>query len=325
MKVFLYICMLIVSGFVSLPTAAHAATYADDSLIVRSILDTNGHQDIAVNDVTVDSAGRIIWLELSNVPQGRFIFNITVLPASVGRLTALTLLNIGANNLPTVPAEICSLTNLVRLDLYGNHLTVFPDGIQFLTKLIYLNLRFNEITSVPAEISSLIHLQVLELGFNKISQLPGTIGNLVALKHLGVQYNQLTVLPSEVSRLSNLIFLGVDDNRLTVLPDSLVRLSAGIKFYCANNSICTLPPALESWVRLHDQTWPGNQECANKVQEPVKRTGQAIPHSGRRGNGTYNLIGQNIRPNNAQRGTNLSSQPIGSIIIRSGERVLQVK
>ena len=72
-------------------------------------------------------------------------------PAALGRLTALTALNLDGNQLMSVPAELGRLTALTELSLYGNQLTRVPEKLGALTTLTRLMLGGNQLTSVPAE------------------------------------------------------------------------------------------------------------------------------------------------------------------------------
>ena len=47
-------------------------------------------------------------------------------PAEVGALTGLTLLDLNTNSITSVPAELAALTGLERLGLYANQLTGVP-------------------------------------------------------------------------------------------------------------------------------------------------------------------------------------------------------
>ena len=64
--------------------------------------------------------GRVVWLDLSGVSLSQ------VVPACIGRLTALQELDLSRNQLTSVPAEIWQLTSLRELNLYGNRLRSVP-------------------------------------------------------------------------------------------------------------------------------------------------------------------------------------------------------
>ena len=113
--------------------------------------------------------GRVVELELTG-------FGLTgALPAEVGRLSALRMLDLIDNQLTSMPAEIGQLTSLERLYLRGNQLTSLPAEIWQLTSLQVLGLSDNQLTTVPAEIGQLAALQVLYLGDNQLTSVPAEI------------------------------------------------------------------------------------------------------------------------------------------------------
>ena len=84
--------------------------------------------------VTMEN-GRVVQLVLED-------FDLTgAVPAEIGRLSALTELHLGDNQLTSVPAEIGQLTVAEELDLGGNQLTSVPAEIGQLTSLreLYLS------------------------------------------------------------------------------------------------------------------------------------------------------------------------------------------
>ena len=83
--------------------------------------------------VTIEN-GRVVKLLLQE-------FDLTgVVPAEIGRLSALWELNLGFNELTTVPAEIGQLAALEELNLGNNQLTSVPAEIGQLTSLRELHL-----------------------------------------------------------------------------------------------------------------------------------------------------------------------------------------
>ena len=115
--------------------------------------------------VTMEN-GRVVKLALED-------FDLTgALPAEIGRLSALTELNLGDNHLTSLSAEIGQLNSLEVLDLVGNQLTSVPAEIGQLTSLERLYLDGNQLTSVPAEIGQLTSMRELFLGGNQLTSLP---------------------------------------------------------------------------------------------------------------------------------------------------------
>ena len=94
--------------------------------------------------------GRVVRLDLSEVSLSQ------VVPACIGRLTSLQVLNLGGNQLTSLPAEIGQLASLEQLYLQGNQLTSVPAEIGQLTALKSVNLGANQLTSLPAAIRELM-------------------------------------------------------------------------------------------------------------------------------------------------------------------------
>ena len=123
--------------------------------------------------VTMEN-GRVVKLELTEV-------GLTgAVPAEIGRLTSLTVLDLGDNQLTTVPAEIGQLTSLTELHLNGNRLTSVPAEIGQLISLNWLFLYSNRLTRVPAEIGQLTSLTELVLYGNRLTSVPAAIRELEA-------------------------------------------------------------------------------------------------------------------------------------------------
>ena len=92
--------------------------------------------------------GRVVWLDLSGVSLSQ------VVPACIGRLTALQELDLSRNQLTSVPAEIWQLTSLRELGLGGNKLTSVPAEIGQLTSLAELDLNSNQLTSASGALAA---------------------------------------------------------------------------------------------------------------------------------------------------------------------------
>ena len=93
--------------------------------------------------------GRVVRLDLSGVSLSQ------VVPACIGRLTALQALDLSDNQLSSLPAEIGQLTSLEGLYLGGNRLTSLPADIGQLTSLTVLYLEEHRLRTLPAAIGEL--------------------------------------------------------------------------------------------------------------------------------------------------------------------------
>jgi len=107
---------------------------------------------------------------------------LTMLPESIGQLTALQFLRLDSNQLSTLPESIGQLTTLQRFWLQHNLLTTLPESIGQLTALQILRLDDNQLTTLPESIGQLTALQFLRLEGNQLTTLPESVGQLTALQ-----------------------------------------------------------------------------------------------------------------------------------------------
>jgi Leucine-rich repeat (LRR) protein len=148
--------------------------------------------------------------------------NLTgTLPAEIGNLTNLGVLNLHQNNIGgTIPAEVYSLTDLTELSLGSNQ---FTGSISPLVgDLVNLQiLRFENLPmtgSVPAEVFNLTGLETLGLSGRLNGPVPASIGAITGLTEFSCDNCGITALPSQINTLTNLTTLSLPDNELTTLP-----------------------------------------------------------------------------------------------------------
>ncbi len=142
------------------------------------------------------------------------------IPSSLGNLTGLTHLFLGANQLTgPIPSSLGNLTELQHLYLDSNQLTgPIPRELGNLTDLTQLYLNSNQLTgSIPSSLGNLTELQHLYLDDNQLSgPIPAELGNLTDLTQLTLSYSQLTgPIPAELGNLTGLTTLLLDDNQLS--------------------------------------------------------------------------------------------------------------
>ena len=127
------------------------------------------------------------------------------LPPEIGSLPELQRLEIKQNSLLTggIPAEIGNLSNLTILNLYNNNLSgTIPSEVGNLSNLTDLTLSNNQITGItPSQIGGLSNLKKLRLNNNQLNgNIPSEIGNLNNLTILLMNSNSLDgCFPSELN------------------------------------------------------------------------------------------------------------------------------
>lgn len=128
------------------------------------------------------------------------------LPAALGRLTQLRVLNLTRNQITgPIPAELGELSSLQELFLDSNHLSgQIPPELGRLSALVSLGLSANRLTGpIPKEFGQLRNLNGLSLRDNQLTgPIPAELGLIESLGSLDLGGNQLTgCIPAALSRL----------------------------------------------------------------------------------------------------------------------------
>ncbi|XP_076609611.1 volume-regulated anion channel subunit LRRC8D [Chaetodon auriga] len=136
----------------------------------------------------------------------RLAFNrVLALPASVGVLRGLELLDLSNNQLKSLPPALFTIRRLRRLLLAGNLLEELPVEVKSLQLLIELDLSRNRVESLPPGLfNSCLELRILNVAHNSLSSLPRGIAALSQLCRLDLRGNSLEELPAELGCCSGL-------------------------------------------------------------------------------------------------------------------------
>ncbi|KAE8746451.1 hypothetical protein FOCC_FOCC006817 [Frankliniella occidentalis] len=171
--------------------------------------------------------------------------DIAQLPAAVGQLPQLQVLNLRRNALHDVPPELkqCkklysvsvqsnpllrlpeALTQLVMLQVDNNYLDQLPESIGEASSLEELVASHNQLDVLTPCVGFLRRLQVLEIDNNSLSELPAEVGSCRALRVLSARRNRLLEVPDELGHLPRLRVLNLVENRIEFLPVSLLKLT----------------------------------------------------------------------------------------------------
>ncbi|MBD2603251.1 leucine-rich repeat domain-containing protein [Scytonema hofmannii FACHB-248] len=197
--------------------------------------------------------------------------NLSVLPAEIGLLNHLEVLQVIDNNLTSLPQEFGQLTNLQSLDLSSNQLSSLPQEFGQLTNLQSLDLSFNQLSSLPQEFGQLTNLQSLNLYYNELSSLPQEFVQLTNLQSLNLSFNQLSSLPQEIVQLTNLQSLDFTRNQLSSLPQEIVQLTNLQSLDLSFNQLSSLPQEIVQLTNLQTLDFTRNQ-LSSLPQEIVQLT-----------------------------------------------------
>lgn len=152
----------------------------------------------------------------------------------VGLLTELRSLMLNHNELSELPRSIDRCTALEFLNLSNNNLRALSNEIGDLESLQCLYLHKNALTALPDSIGGLHRLEILELKDNGLRSIPESAGNLQSLQQLGLAGNQLKRLPEELGALSRLSRLELDGNASLATLDVFFRRLSGVRVFSAN-------------------------------------------------------------------------------------------
>ena len=205
-----------------------AATAGNSDLPARHPLRTWGVGEISSWGGVGVAGGRVAELSLPGRPGARIAGG---LPAALGGLTGLTVLDLGGNDFQgAAPGEIGRLVKLTRLDLSGNRLAgSIPDGWRNLAALADMDLSGNRLAGeIPERFSQLAALTRLDLSGNDLAgPIPTRLGELAELRVLDLSGNRLRgAIPDRLGRLRNMTHLDLSGNSLAgSIPAALSRMA----------------------------------------------------------------------------------------------------
>jgi hypothetical protein len=147
-------------GAASFVSAQPCENWACDSAVMMEIADMN---DIGNFMIVSTISGRINKLYHNGSLSGK---KMTVLPASIGRLSELEALDLSNNDISEIPASIslCSNLNILKMDF--NNLASLPEGLMSVpidTPSTYTSYGSNKIT------------YYLDLRYNRLCSIAGTM------------------------------------------------------------------------------------------------------------------------------------------------------
>ncbi|GJP72895.1 hypothetical protein CLOP_g3656 [Closterium sp. NIES-67] len=157
------------------------------------------------------------------------------------------MLNLGKNPdlQGTIPASIGNLAQLTLLNLQGCSLSgPVPSTIGNLKQLIYFLVAQNKLSGeLPAEFGLLPYLFQIDIIDNQFEGTLPTFAGASNLVHLHMSRNLLSSIPSDIAKLPSLQHLIVDGNRIVQpFPMSLNGTSLSVIYWSGNNITEPFPP-----------------------------------------------------------------------------------
>ena len=169
---------------------------------------------------------------------------IPSVPAEIGKILNLRVLNLQHNRLKSLPGQIAYLKNLQELDLSQNKLFIygFPAPVLQCKALVKLSVADNQLDDLPDNLYELSELRELDVSNNMIKVFPPDLGKMIGLSHLVMAGCKVQALPPEIGDMRGLTYLDVSSNELTKLPAQLGLLSQLVRLLRTE----TQPPLLIS-------------------------------------------------------------------------------
>mmetsp|Transcript_33003 Transcript_33003/g.82965 ORF Transcript_33003/g.82965 Transcript_33003/m.82965 type:complete len:2143 (+) Transcript_33003:102-6530(+) len=157
------------------------------------------------------------------------------------RLTNLSELMLGRNEITSLPAELADFPRLRVVEVDSNRLTHYPD-LGGLVDLQILHLGSNQV-QVPAWLSRLTSLQKLNLSNMQITDFPPhvTFSRLCNLKALDLSRNSISILPPGMDALARLEILNLTRNPITALPSNVFSLLELTELHLSGLGLGALP------------------------------------------------------------------------------------
>lgn len=192
-----------------------------------------------------------VFNELAKYPNikglGLIKHEMGTLPASIGLLENLEVLELWSNKLKELPSSFAQLKNLTYLNLRNNSLKEIPDYFADFKKLKSLNLQFNKVKKIPDFIFDLTELEYLNIATCGLKEIPAGIGKLKKLKTLIFSKNDIVKLPDEIKELKELEIIDFSGNKkidLEHLFDSLSHLPKIKELNLAKYGLAELPESI---------------------------------------------------------------------------------
>uniref|UniRef100_A0A0E0LBB0 Receptor kinase-like protein Xa21 n=1 Tax=Oryza punctata TaxID=4537 RepID=A0A0E0LBB0_ORYPU len=171
------------------------------------------------------------------------------IPASIGHLSALTLLNMSYNQLSGgIPPEVGLLKELTMLGLARNKLSgIIPAEIGDLAQLTRLEMNHNELVGgIPVEIGRLQHVLSLDISSNNLKgDIPASIFSLNSLSTLlNLSHNSLTgSITENIGQLDQITAIDLSYNFLNgSIPVSIGKCQSLQSLSLSRNSLSGVIP-----------------------------------------------------------------------------------
>ncbi len=178
----------------------------------------------------------------------------------------VTRIDLQKNNLSGfLPAELGKLTALSYLNIRWNNIFLIPPQIRNCVSLDYISIGNNPIHEIPAELFNLPVLRTLGLAEMPVSVLPKEIGNLTSLSRFALYRTDISVIPEELFNCTNMDTLQIPMSNISHISSKIDNLKKITFLDLSYNQLSDLPN-MEELTELKEVYLSGNQLTFSDLQ-----------------------------------------------------------
>ena len=209
---------------------------------------------------------------LTNLTELRISGNFDRLPASIGQLKKLKILDLHSYQFKTLPPELGELGALQQLSIVFHELEL-PTSIGRLGALRHLSIGDFGARALPAELGRLKLLVNLSISGYRLNQLPPQLGQLSQLEFLHLN-GAFDALPTEIGQLTRLRNLSLIGNQLTGLPEQIGQLTDLRNLRVLSTLLTNLPESIGNLRQLRYLEAHSNQ--LQRLPESLGRLSELV-------------------------------------------------
>ena len=171
---------------------------------------------------------------------------ISAIPPVIAKMTGLSELYLGSNQIASVGRELNVLKQL-RIANFGNNAIKRFD--MTCRSLQILNIEYNQLRDMPEQIFT-NKLLVLYAGHNSFRKIPDSIIGCKALTSLRLEGNDIWYFPPEMQQMAGLKLLNISACSLNFIPAAICVLPNLETLYLNDNKLSTIPGVLAGLTSL---------------------------------------------------------------------------
>ena len=144
------------------------------------------------------------------------------LPAELGNLKHLQIINLYNCGITSLPTEISNLDNAQSIDLHNTQITSLPDEICEMKSLRSLLIFETPLNKLPENMGHIQSMVMMQLGGTQVSELPASLSDIPNLQVVILTKNQFTTFPTVLYDCKSMAFISIQE------PGMIGSLAASI-------------------------------------------------------------------------------------------------